>query len=151
MKSTLFLSIVLVLFIAGCQAGRSDEAQKLTDSTSITGMRGDSVKLVKSAAINCKVKDVHEGVKSVSALANRLGGMITHQNITASEDGRKELKLSKDSLLLISTFTPRADVTVRVPVQHLEEFLFTLSDSALLFLLAIWIFRIKAFNTWLLI
>jgi hypothetical protein len=100
----------------------------LSDTTSVTGLTGDSVKLVKTAATNIKVKDVEQSTRAVSALAQKFGGMLTLQNLEAVEQSRKELKLSSDSLLVITAVAPHADITARVPSQNLEAFLFGVAD-----------------------
>ncbi len=136
MKS--FLSVATVfalLFLIGCQndSGYNDGKQKdeisaLTDSTSVTGFTGDKVKLVKTAAINFKVKDVTKSVRTVSALAQKFGGMIFNENLQTTEDARKELRFSPDSTLAITTNTTRADITARIPQQHLQQFMDSVAD-----------------------
>jgi hypothetical protein len=105
-----------------------DIAATLTDTTSITGMTGNDVKLVKTAAINFKVKDVEDATRSVSAVAQKAGGMIFNQSMESVENERKELKLSDDSLLVITSTTPRSEITARVPSENLEEFLYSVAD-----------------------
>ena len=122
-----FLSIsLLLLLLYSCQnaANEKDYAPSLNDSTSVYGFTGDSAKLVKTAGIRFKVKDVEQGLKALSELAQQKGGRIYEQNFQSGERDKKELKLSDDSLLVIATLSPQADVTVRVPSQNLETFLF---------------------------
>jgi hypothetical protein len=125
-----FLSIpLLLLFLYGCQSQNSanDYAKSLNDSTSASGLTGDSVKLVKTAGIRFKVTNVEQSLKDISALAQQRGGRIYEQNFEAVEGDKKELHVSKDSLLAISTFSPQANLTVRIPSQALEEFLFAVA------------------------
>lgn len=44
------------------------------------------------------------------------------------EQGRKELRLSSDSVLVITAVAPRADIVARVPSQNLETFLYAIAD-----------------------
>jgi hypothetical protein len=124
------LIFCFIIFLFSCQnnADENKSITALTDSTSITGLTGDSVKLVKTAAIHFKVKDVEQGTRAVSALARRWGGMIYHQNMEAVEGERKELKISTDSLMVITAYTPQAEITARIPSEHLEEFLYGITD-----------------------
>lgn len=124
MKRFLSLSLLL-LFLYGCRNynDTKEYAPSLTDSTSVYGLTGDSVKLVKTAAIRFKVQNVEQSLNAVSALAQAYGGRIYEQHFQSTEDGRKELNVSGDSLLVITTLSPQADVTVRVPSQNLEAFL----------------------------
>lgn len=128
-----FLSLVLLLpFLYSCQnqtrQNNKDYAPSLNDSTSASGLTGDSVKLVKTAGIRFKVKDVEQSLKTLSALAQSKGGRIDEQAFQSVEADKKELKVSDDSLLVITTLSPQADVTVRVPPQVLEAFLFDVAS-----------------------
>lgn len=125
----LFILCCFALLI-GCQINNDQKSydDAVTDSTSATGLTGDSVKLVKTAAITFKVKNAEETIRSVAALVKQFSGSITYQNLNAEEEKRNELKLSKDSLLVIAVAAPRADLTVRVPSQNLEDFIFSVAD-----------------------
>jgi ribosomal protein L12E/L44/L45/RPP1/RPP2 len=104
------------------------EVNVSADSANIAGVPPGEVKLVKTAAINFKVKNVEQSIRSVSSLVKSFGGMIYSQDLQAEENDRKELKMSPDSLLVISSYTPRAELTLRVPSEHLEEFMFNAAD-----------------------
>ncbi|HVF97754.1 MAG TPA: DUF4349 domain-containing protein, partial [Flavisolibacter sp.] len=129
MKRFFSLSFLALLFFVSCQNNADNKyAPALTDSTSVTGFTGDSVKLVKTAGIRFKVKKVEQSTRAVSALAQQLGGAVYNLDFQAAEGGRKELKISEDSLLVLSTTSPQAEITVRMPAQNLEAFLFGVSD-----------------------
>lgn len=130
MKRLLILPVLLLMIVTSCQNNGSDneKAQALSDSTSVTGVTGDFVKLVKTARIAIKVNDVEKAAWGVSALAGQLGGKIFHQNLEAIEGERKELKLSNDSLLVVTAYTPHADLSVRVPSEQLEMFLHNMAE-----------------------
>lgn len=124
----IFLGLVVA---AGCNTNSNEhDIVSLSDTTSVSGLTGDSVKLVKKANIECKVKDAHQSARAVSQLAQSAGALITHQSISANEEGRQELKLSNDSVMVVSSFYTRADITVRVPVENLENFLYSVADLA---------------------
>lgn len=132
MKRLLALSgIVLLLAVVSCQnnTDQKETLAALTDSTSVTGVTGDSVKLVKTASIHLKVKDVEQGTRAVSGLAQQLGGRIYHQNLQVIEGKIRELKLSPDSLMVITAYTPQADITARIPSENLEAFMFAITDA----------------------
>ncbi len=124
LRNILYLCFVPVLFSCRNNDYRDSKYQPLSDSVSMFGFTGDSAKLVKTAGIDFKVKDVMQTVKAVSVLANGFGGIIHYQNTTAHEEGQKELRLSTDSLLLITAFSPQAEITARIPSANLEAFLF---------------------------
>src|SRR5690349_7845798 len=105
----------LFAFLFGCQ-NSGDQKQygdaAATDSTSTVILTGDSVKLVKTAGINLKVKNTEQSIKSIAALVKQFGGSVTYQNFNSEEEKRNELKLSPDSLLVVSVTVPRADITL---------------------------------------
>jgi hypothetical protein len=126
MKPTLsFLVLFSLLFLFSCHNNSNQKyiEANLSDTASITGVTGDSVKLVKTAGVHFKVQDVEAGAKAVSALATQMGGMVFSHNMEAVEEDRKELKVADDSLLVITAYTPQAQITARVPLERLEEFL----------------------------
>jgi hypothetical protein len=102
--------------------------KSLNDSTTVTGLTGDSVKLARKADIHFKVKEVEQSIRTISGLAQQMGGMIFHQRLESVENERKEIKLSADSLLVITSITPQADIIVRVPAENLEAFLYGAAD-----------------------
>ena len=131
MKSIfVLLSALCCFFLLSCDASfeNRDLSSIASDSVSITGFTGDSVKLVKTAGIQFKVKDVHEGSKAISELAKELEGMITHLNIESREEQTKKLKVSNDTLMQVSIYSTNANITARIPSKSLEAFLFYVSD-----------------------
>jgi hypothetical protein len=121
-------SIFLLYSCRGNNASASKDIYTLSDTTSVTGFTGDSVKLIKTASTRIKVENVEQSVRTVSALAQRLGGMLSMQELDMVEQDRKELLLSADSLLVITAIVPGADITARIPTQNLEAFLFGVAD-----------------------
>lgn len=124
------LIIISLLFYSCDQQADQEYAQTraLSDTVSISGLTGDEVKIVKTAGIHFKVKNVEEASRSVSALAQSMGGMIFSQHLESVEQQKKELKLSADSLLVITAATPQSNITARVPSENLEDFLYRVAD-----------------------
>lgn len=102
----------------------------LNDSTSISGLTGDSIKLVKTANVTLKVKDVQQSTLSISELAKNMGGLITHQKIEATEDETSELKVSNDSVLKVTAYTTRAEMKARIPEENLTEFMYAINNQS---------------------
>ncbi|MEO6404981.1 MAG: hypothetical protein ABIY51_02165 [Ferruginibacter sp.] len=130
----IFFSISILVVYSCNQNSNAKQEQSLTalsDSSLPAGNNDNNdvpVKLVKSASINLKVNYVEKASMAVSELARQYGGMLYTKDFHAEEEGRNELNVSKDSLLLVTSFTPHAGIIVRVPSVKLEEFLFSLSD-----------------------
>ena len=124
------LTLLFPILLIGCQGNinEKDTFAALSDSGSITKLTGDSVKLVKTASINFKVKDVGQSSRTLSGLTRKFGGMTYNQNMESAEVERNELKISTDSSMIITTYTPRADFLIRIPAENLEDFLYSVAD-----------------------
>jgi hypothetical protein len=126
-----FAGIFILFFFQACQNNGGDhklDREPLSDSVSIYGVNEEDVKLVKKGSIELKVKNVEASMRAVSHAAKDLGGAVFHQNMHAEESSRTERKLSQDSLLVISSIIPHADITARVPSHQLEAFLYAVAD-----------------------
>lgn len=123
---TLFFSIIFL----SCDSKNSeqDKFTALSDSTSITKLKGDSVKLVKTGTIHFKVHDVAQSARAISAITRKFGGVTCNQTLQSVEIGTNELKLSADSSMIITSYAPQADISVRIPSENLEEFLYAVDD-----------------------
>jgi hypothetical protein len=131
MKPALFLlSLLLFTILFSCQHStqQADNPFVIGDTLSVTGLSGDSAKLVKTASLNIKVQDVTQSIRAVSSLTKSFSGMIHDQSLEMAEREKKELKRSEDSLLIIATIVPHASIAVRMPSEHLEAFMFGVAD-----------------------
>ncbi|GAB4093690.1 DUF4349 domain-containing protein [Flaviaesturariibacter terrae] len=125
-----------VLLLASCQHAANENPQysgkEMADTTGYAGaVTADTIaaaapgsKLVKTAALQLQVASVHEGSRALTELAKSLGGALRRQHVAANETGRRELKRGADSLLVLHALAPSAALTVRVPSDRLDEFLF---------------------------
>ena len=132
MKALYCLYILSVsLFIFSCNNSaikQQEEVVALSDTTSVNGFSGDEVKLVKTAGLHCKVHDVEKSTRAVSAIAQQFGGMVFNLSMEYEETGRNELPLSADSLMIVTVATPQANMTIRMPSQNLEAFMYGVAD-----------------------
>ncbi len=135
MKSHLKLSLysalaVIVIVLYGCSGGYERGAAEvaLSDTTSVYGFNGNEAKLVKTAGIHLKVKHAEEATQQVAALARSYGGMLFSYQLSANDLNSTEVKLSDDSLLVITASSPQSSITARVPSQHLEQFMFDIAS-----------------------
>ncbi|RYY85997.1 MAG: DUF4349 domain-containing protein [Chitinophagaceae bacterium] len=139
MKKLALASALAMLFVACQHADESAQKQyaPAADSTGYAGSgspaeTADTVasgaapesKLVKTAALQLQVADVHSGTRALTELAKGLGGGLRHQHVGANESSSRELKMGTDSLLVLHALAPSASLTLRVPSAKLDEFLF---------------------------
>lgn len=130
MKALHVLPVISLLFIfLSCQSSNNEDAKSThTDTTSVSGFTGEEVKLVKTASLNFKVHDLEKSTKAVSVLARSFGGMVFNQVMEFTETNRNELRLSQDSLMVVSVSMPQTDMTVRVPSENLEAFVYGVAE-----------------------
>jgi len=122
------LILALFIFLSGCSSNVSES--ELSDTVSVSGLTGESVKLVKKISMDFKVKDVRKSAGEIAGTARKLGGMVTHYNISSEEYNSKTLPVSDDSLLVITSYRTSAYMIVRVPSADLEEFIGIVSSTA---------------------
>lgn len=127
----LSVTVVLFLLLSGCNTNNENDGISkfnTSDTTSGSGSAKDVARLIKTAAINIKVKNAEESARAISNLTKRSGGMVFHRKIESTEENHKELSITTDSILSIKVFSPHAEMKVRVPSANLGEFLFNISD-----------------------
>ena len=117
-----FHGLLLFICLNSCNNSHFN-AYNTADSTFTNLLEKDSIKLVKTAGINVKVKDARQSIAAISRLAGSLGGSIYHQNLQSDQNQTKELKISADSIMVVSAFTIHADINVKIPASRLEIFI----------------------------
>lgn len=135
MKKIIVVNCFIIVLFGSCQNTSKESVNALADVSvaegkqeSVSDFTGDTVKLVKTGAIRIKVKNVEQSAKELSVLTDRYDGMVFNKSYNALEGDREEFKISTDSLLQVSTYTPQADISIRVPSEKLEQFLFDVAD-----------------------
>lgn len=126
--------------LVGCQNANRYESNASSESVvvagdevaaSISGVSADSAKFVKTGALQLQVANADSAIRDFSALAQSLGGMITHQNLEYPLSNSRRVALSADSVMLVTALSPQANITARIPAQNLENFLFRVTDNSL--------------------
>lgn len=123
----------IIFFFAACSSNNHESAEVYSNadsSMSVSGITGDSIKLVKTAGMSIEVKNVYESSRAISEKARVLGGIVTHHNIETVQDKEKNLQISDDSLLVISAYSTHADIIVKVPAYNLERFMNEIASVA---------------------
>jgi hypothetical protein len=139
MKMTKFsLGICIALTFAACSSNKSEESDLASaDSVDIMpGLVADSpeskTKLVKTADLDLKVKDVYKCSSKIQQSVKKLGGLVMHTDIKTSEMNSKSIPISDDSLQVVSTYNIEAQMTVRVPSENLDDFVQAAAHDAIL-------------------
>ncbi|TCZ72256.1 DUF4349 domain-containing protein [Flaviaesturariibacter aridisoli] len=131
------LAAACALLLVACQSNDHGEPQYRGNTTAdSTGYAGAGAaeppgsKLVKTAALELQVGDVQSGARALTVLAKDMGGALRQQHLSANEGATRRLKQSNDSVLLLHALEPSASLTLRVPAERLDEFLFAAAQVA---------------------
>jgi hypothetical protein len=124
MSNLLVLLAALCLFGA-CKGSGNYEPINNKDISTADTVAADSTasKLVKTAEMNIKVKDVPTASESIVNLTTKFHGMVVHHQMQSDEVRSQGMLLSSDSLVRVSVIRTTAGITVKIPSDSLEQFM----------------------------
>lgn len=127
------MSNLLVLLAALCLLGAckgSGSYDKVSSADTVSSelnaseaVSNNSAKLVKTAEMRFKVKNVQKSSEAITALTRSYRGMVVHQNMEATVVDSQASRLRNDSLKQVSAFSATANITVKIPSDSLDQFL----------------------------
>jgi hypothetical protein len=80
-------------------------------------------KLVKTADISFKVKNVQQTAERVNALTTSYGGMVMHHQMSSTAERSMDVRISDDSVMRVTSLSNIASMTIKVPQAKLEGFI----------------------------
>jgi len=121
------------IFLAACKGKTSADYEFIRNSKS-SGSSADSTvsrsdtarivpKLVKTADINFKVKDVQKTGEEIASMVSGYKGMVMHHRVQSGTVASRDVHISNDSIMRISAFNTNGEMVVRIPSASLEEFM----------------------------
>jgi hypothetical protein len=124
MSNLLVLLAVLCLFGA-CKGSGNYEPINNKDLSTADTVAADSTvsKLVKTAEMNIKVKNVSAVSEGIVNLTTRYHGMVMHHQMQSDELRSQDMPLSSDSLMRVSVIRTTAGITVKIPSDSLEQYM----------------------------
>jgi hypothetical protein len=132
MKTRILLILPLAIaLLAACKGKASKDYEVVNNdkrgTADYTTAEADSTKveskLVKTAEINFKVKDVRQTGENIASLTTQYGGMVMHHQVQSSAGSTRDVHISNDSTMRIAAFNTTGEMTVRVPSNKLEDFM----------------------------
>ena len=133
------LGICFALFLAAC-SGKKDARERYeianssADSTSIAAKTDTTLsapKLIKTANMNFKVKNVQRACEDISILTASYRGMVMHHAMQSAVQRNYDNPISRDSVIHVSSYNTTADMTVRIPSEKMDEFMNTVGKMAI--------------------
>jgi len=131
MKTKYLIPLIAIVIFCGCK-GKGGGYELVNNGSSSSSADSDvskqadiptGQKLVKTAGINFKVKNVSQTAQNVNKLANSFGGMVTHQQLGSSAERSDDVRISADSVMRITSLSTTAEMTVKVPSVKLQKFM----------------------------
>ncbi|MFA6084159.1 DUF4349 domain-containing protein [Mucilaginibacter sp.] len=137
MKTKIFIAIAGVALFAACKSSsNNDEKRDISsaDTASLTAgaETNNKVKLVKTADMNFKVKNVQQTGDSISNIVNRYNGIVVHHQMGSEVENSENIRVSNDSIRQVTIYKTTADMTVKIPSAKMEDFMNNVGRMAVL-------------------
>jgi carbonic anhydrase len=130
MKTKIFIAMMAMALFAACKGRNGYEVVNNSKSADTAGVSSASdtaadakPKLVKTADMSFKVKNVQQTGDSIAILTNRYSGMIMHHQMASEIEKSENIRVSNDSIRQVNVYKTAANMTVKVPSAKLEDFM----------------------------
>jgi hypothetical protein len=124
MKAKILMMMLAGALLAACKGSGSYESMdNVADTVATTDANLTEPKLVKTAGINFKVKNVQQSSEKITSLTNQYKGMVMSHSVNSNINSTSDKRVSEDSVMRISAFYTSAQMTVKVPSAKLDEYL----------------------------
>lgn len=129
MKTKIVMLLLAAGFLlGGCKgSGSGYSADNKGGSADTVGVAATDAsvqsKLIKTADMHFKVKDVRQTAETIAELTAKNNGVVIHHQMQANITGNQDIRLSNDSVMHVSSFNTVADMTVNIPPDHLDDFM----------------------------
>lgn len=132
MKTKFLIPIAAALILLAACKGKSPKDYEFIQNSKASTSAADSAavdtsakvaeKLVKTALINLKVKNVQKTEEDIAALTTQYKGMVMHHQVQSTAGQTRDVHTSNDSIMRLTSVNTNGEMTVRVPSESLEEF-----------------------------
>lgn len=124
MKAKILMMMLAGALLAACKgSGNYESMDGMADSVATTDVSLAVLKLVKTAGINFKVKNVQQSSEKITSLTNQYKGMVMSHSVNSNINSTSDKRVSEDSVMRISAFYTSAQMMVKVPSVKLDEYL----------------------------
>ena len=114
-----------VALLCACK-GKSGYEVINNSSSADSSIRSDtagSPKLVKTADMHFKVKNVQQTADHIATLVSGYNGMVIHHKMGSTPYRSQDIRISNDSVMRVTSINTTAEMTVKIPSAKLEEFM----------------------------
>ena len=133
MKTKFLIPIAAVLILLAACKGKNSKDYEFIQNSKSSSSAADSLaakpdtakvaqKLVKTAEISFKVKNVQKTEEDVAALTKQYKGMVMHHQVQSTTSQTRDVHMGNDSIMRLTSVNINGEMTVQVPPESLEEF-----------------------------
>lgn len=137
MKRYLFCAAIVILMF-GCNNSNKNEYASSESLNKIEGVEAveasDTIatpKIIKTADMRFRVKDVQQTKEQLSATIKAQGGTVAEFSINSTIQDTDKVKYSSDSLKEITSYRKEGLLVAKVPSEKLDEFTNTVAKMAI--------------------
>ena len=124
MKAKILMMVLAGALLAACKGSGSYESMdNVADTIATADVTIAEPKLVKTAGIDFKVKNVQQSSEKITSLTNQYKRMVMSHSVKSNINSSCDKPISEDSIMRISAFYISAQMTVKVPSVKLDEYL----------------------------
>ncbi len=128
------IAIAIILTMFGCQKSNQKNADiASTAELSPSSINADSSsvqKVIKTADMRFRVKDVQHTKQDLSLAIKQQGGTVAEFSIQSSVQETEKVKQSTDSLKEITAYRTEGYLVAKVPSENLDDFTNTIAKMA---------------------
>ena len=105
-----------------------DTTNTISSSAAVEPKNSDK-KVIRTADIKFKVKNVANSTYAIENTANKFGGFVTYTNLQSTISDKNEIRKSQDSTLEITKYTVENNIVIRVPNFRLDTVIKTIAKQ----------------------
>ena len=124
--SIYWVAIPLVTLFA-CGQSYTREAKTADE---VTPLQSEARKRIQTADLRCRVPDVFNATSTLERMVRSVEGVVVESTMQNEVLEQHTLPYSADSVKQVKRYTPVANLTLRVPSQHLDSVVTTLTSLA---------------------
>jgi hypothetical protein len=127
MKTKLFIPLIAGLGLL-CACKNKSGYELVNNGSNADTVRADSTsvsqpKLIKTAGMRFKVKNVQQTSEKIAALTTSYHGTLSHHQMGSTPDRSQDIRISNDSVMRVTSFNTTADITVKIPSEKVDDFM----------------------------
>ncbi|MDB5122023.1 MAG: hypothetical protein JWP94_152 [Mucilaginibacter sp.] len=127
MKTKLLIPLIAGLgLLCACKNKSGYELVNNSNATNAESADSTSVsqpKLIKTAGMRFKVKNVQQTSEKIAALTTSYHGTVSHHQMGSTPNRSLDIRISNDSVMRVTSFCTTTDITVKIPSEKVDDFM----------------------------